>query len=40
MFAALVGAAHTVRARRDVPKRRHSCASMFLLRQQAVIDPP
>ena len=29
MFAAPVGAAHTVRARRDVPNRRHNWASML-----------
>jgi hypothetical protein len=39
MFAALVGAAHTVRARREVPNLRHNCASMLSCVRRP-FDPP
>src|SRR3954466_3674379 len=39
MFAAPVGAAHTVRARRDVPNLRQTCASMLSCVSKP-FDPP
>ena len=39
MFAAPVGAAQTVRASRDVPKRRHNCASKLSC-VSSPFDPP
>jgi hypothetical protein len=39
MFAVPVGAAHTVRSSRDVPKRRQSCASRLSCVRNP-FDPP